>query len=124
MINDKQSFYNRQIIHRIEWKGNPIMKKVSLVTNLLHSTCDGAHWEIFAFEFGKGLRTTTTITTTTFTFEILNFLEPHMDGGALGDLSFEFCKGLRTTTTTITIEILKFQTTCDGALGKSSIRLR
>jgi hypothetical protein len=80
------------------------------------------HWEIFAFEFGKGLKTTTTITTT-FTFEILNFFKSHMDGGALENLSFEFGKGLRTTTT-ITIEILNFQTTCDGALGKSSIRLR
>jgi hypothetical protein len=80
------------------------------------------HWEIFAFEFvGKGLRTTTT---TTFTFEILNFFKLCMDGGALGDISFEFGKGLRTTTTTITIEILNFQTTCGGALGKSSIRLR
>jgi hypothetical protein len=50
------------------------------------------HWEIFAFEFGKGLRTTTTTitTTTTFNFEILNFFKPNMDGGALGDISFEF----------------------------------
>ncbi len=82
MIIDKQSSRNNSS-HWMEKKPNNEKGITHDQSSPLHMWwCIGKYLPL---NFGKVLRTTTTITTT-FTFEILKFFEPHMDGGALGDI--------------------------------------